>query len=359
MSDKFVLKRVNKMKVGETDGIWNLEVPLPTTDTGKVNRLCPQGDCSPRLFLIGARPNADTNRKRQIEARDRNTYCPYCGKRHKNAYFLSEEDKLFAIEKIRVDFINDIRDEFSSMFRDFNRNTKNGLFDISLNLDGENFQEPQAWREDLLREMECPFCACQYGVYSAALYCPACGRNNLYAHFLREKEIILREIELSEQMQDDDKELAYRLLGNAHEDVVTVFESLQKLFYNNFVKRGYPQLWKELINKGVGTTFQNVKRAEAKYCEIGLHPYEDLTENERNLLEHNISKRHVIGHNLSVIDQRYSEKSTEKETGATLTILKDEVLDFVDIIEKIVLNLENHYDNSLCSSITRKPEENN
>lgn len=62
-------------------------------------------------------------------------------------------------------------------------------------------------------------------MFAIALFCPDCGAPNLALHFARETELVGQQVDLAESQ--DRQELAYRLLGNAHEDVLTAFEATQ------------------------------------------------------------------------------------------------------------------------------------
>ena len=59
----------------------------------------------------------------------------------------------------------------------------------------------------------------------------------------------------------------------------------------------------------MGNDFQNVDKGLKRFDEFGLNPFEDLTSSEMAALKLNIEKRHIIGHNLSVVDDKTSRRT--------------------------------------------------
>jgi hypothetical protein len=202
--------------------------------------------------------------------------------------------------------------------------------------------EPKAWREDLIRNLACDICGREYGVYAIALFCPDCGCKNMQVHFEREIELILQQIDLSEQVAEDGSgELSFRILGNAHEDVVTAFETYQKIFYKYMIKRSFPddEAQKMVRKQAIGNRFQNIDRAKKLYNNLFVNPFAKLTSDELELLKMNIEKRHVIGHNLSMADEPYYGSGGREKPGTTVEILADEITEFATTAKKVVLEL--------------------
>jgi hypothetical protein len=54
----------------------------------------------------------------------------------------------------------------------------------------------------------------------------------------------------------------------------------------------------------------------------------------------NIEKRHVIGHNLSMADEAYSETEEREKPGTSVSILADEISEFAKTAKKVILELE-------------------
>ena len=197
----------------------------------------------------------------------------------------------------------------------------------------------KVYREDLLRNIECPSCSRSYGVYTIAFFCPYCGNQNLTAHFQKEKELIKKQIQTAYDLKEKDKELYYRLLGNVHEDTITLFETYLKSTFSFLAKR------KNIVqNKLKTNTFQNLKNVKKFYKEILIDPFISITNDEQTNLENYIEVRHVIGHNLSMIDKKFIDASKSKFSnyveGTTVPITESRVFQFITVCEKVIVFLE-------------------
>jgi hypothetical protein len=341
----FRFKRLEKYKVGGTNDLMDLKFPLPKSPSGKVYRWCPNENCSPRLFLLGDSHEPDklelTKVKRSPGSSE--TTCPYCGTDSEDGDFNYDGD----IEAIKAYFEwavkRDIDDAIEKIAKDFNRTSQKGnLFSIKMNYKSSHSPEPRIWREDLIRNLACDICGREYGVYAIALFCPDCGGRNLHIHFEREIELILQQIDLAEQIEPGNIELSYRILGNAHEDVLTAFETYQKTCYKFIVRKSYPKIEvDQMIKKGtIGNRFQNIEKAKGLFKNLSYDPFIVLSEDELKLLTINIEKRHVIGHNLSMADETYSATEDREKPGITVEILADDVAKFAETAKKVILDLE-------------------
>ena len=140
---------------------------------------------------------------------------------------------------------------------------------------------PIAIREDLLRNLVCDVCSRSYGVYAIGLFCPDCGAPNVQLHFRREVELIHRQIKIAEgQNALGDVELGYRLMGNAHEDVLMAFEATLKAVYIHLTRLSEPVD----ARADVGNEFQNVERARKRFLELGINPFDGVSESDLILL---------------------------------------------------------------------------
>jgi hypothetical protein len=324
-----------------------LSIPLPKSPSGKVYRWCPNNSCTPRLFLLGGfqRPaNLDISKLKRAPGTI-GTTCPYCGTDANDSEFNYNGD-IEAIQKYMEWAVHrDTAEYLEKMAKDINRSfPKNSLLKIKMEIKSNHSPEPRAWREDLIRNLACDICGREYGIYAIALFCPDCGSRNLHVHFEREIELILQQIDIAEKEADNNNELSYRILGNAHEDVVTAFETYQKTIYKFIIKRNYPNEEAEkLTSKGnIGNRFQNIEKAKELYKYLSFDPFTNLNPDELDLLKTNIEKRHVIGHNLSMADEAYSGTQDREKPGTTVNILSDEIENFARIAKKIIIELETH-----------------
>ncbi len=347
---EFRFRRLEGHKIGGTRDRMELSIPPPLSPSGKIHRCCPVPDCVPNIFQLGEAPSdsAISDDKTYLIRRapgSPGTTCPYCGHDALDDEFIFRGDIKAAKEYIEWTATQDVGDYMEQMAREFNRKmqpTGGGLFSIKMDIKRPRRSRPFVWREDLLRELTCDICNRRYGVYAIALFCPDCGTRNLHIHFRREIELVNRQIELAKKVENDgDLELAYRLLGNAHEDVLTAFETYLKTVYRFLVKRRLPESAKELCDKkAIGNHFQNIERGKKLFCKIGIDPYNNLMEPDLNFLRLNIEKRHVLGHNLSMADDAYVEVAQTEQPGQTVRLLAIEITRFAEICRVVVQYLE-------------------
>jgi hypothetical protein len=343
----FRFDRLEKFRTGGTPDQMELEFPVPRSSSGKIHRRCPRPECVPAVFQLGEAPDARTIAtdhaslvRRQPSAPG--TTCPYCGGDAPDNDYLLKEDVEAAVEHVKWAAFEDMREMFSDMISDLNREFQSGPVSYQVSSHESDSSPPIVRRQDLLRSLTCDICSRSYGVYAAALFCPDCGARNIHVHFRREVHLIGQQIELAKKTAaGGDSELAYRLLGNAHEDVLSAFEAYHKVIYRFLVRRRLPAQAEDLCSKKtVGTRFQNIHRARDLYAKFGFDPYALLSENELKVLGANIEKRHVLGHNLGMIDESYAGLTRRGRPGETVPLLADEISRFAKICESVIVWLE-------------------
>jgi len=189
--DRFRFRRLEQYRVGGSGDRMELRVPVPKTPDGKANQRCPSPGCRPAVFQLGSAPE-------DVEA--------------------IKGEIAWAVHRDAADLLR-------SAARDINRRMpRGGLMSFRIDVKENVRPRPTPWREDLLRDLVCDLCGRRYGVHTIALFCPDCGGANLAAHFKREVGLVTKQVEMAGEMREKgDGELAYRLLGNAHEDVLTAF----------------------------------------------------------------------------------------------------------------------------------------
>src|SRR5690606_14600549 len=126
-----------------------------------------------------------------------------------------------------------------------------------------------------------------------ALFCPDCGARNVHVHFAREVQLVGRQCELARQVgETGEEELAYRLLGNAHEDVVTAFETYLKTLYRFLVRQRLSERADELVaQRAIGNRFQSLDRGRKLFETLSIDLYGGLTSEELAFMRLNTEKR--------------------------------------------------------------------
>jgi len=252
--------------------------------------------------------------------------------------FTHPDDLIAAKKVVAHAAAADVADAFHSMFADLARkNQGNKSVKFKTGPKPHPKPKPRFARRDLLRELVCDECGRDYGVFAISLFCPDCGAPNIHLHFAREAELVAKQVELAGEVNADQGELAYRLLGNAHEDVLTAFEATLKTVYlYKLTTRpaGAPEV------KPVGNAFQNIERGQKRFAEFDFNPFGSLTSDELSILTLNIQKRHVIGHNLGIADVAFTEHAADSRLGETVPIVGEEILQFAGVCKKIVENID-------------------
>ena len=341
------LKRLERMRTGGSRDRMVLSFPIPKSPKGRIQRYCPSTGCTPRRFQLGDAPLGQQIAKEHeaLVRRQPGTSgvtCPYCGGDSDDQSFMAPEDIEAAKKHIEWAVHQDISDHLDEMARGFNRKKiGSSLVSVSMSVKRSHKPQPYIWRDDLLRGLTCDLCSRAYGVYAIALFCPDCGGRNVHVHFKREVELIEKQVALSEEANTrGDEELAYRILGNAHEDVLTALETyLKALFIFLAKRRSNSETFERLAKEARrGNPFQRVDRASELYGKINIGPFRVLSSDEREFLILHIEKRHVIGHNLGLADEKYLQNVGHGSEGENVRILAEDVRRFARVAYQVIVD---------------------
>jgi hypothetical protein len=338
------LRNVERFKTGGAGNNIQLGVPLPKTPDGRVYRYSPNENAHPRLFLLGDRvpdfalPETLTARMTHAPGTP-GTICPYSGNLAEDSDFTHPDDIAAAKEVVahafHADAIHGMLDDLARKF------SGNKFLTIKTGPRPSTKPAPRFARSDLLRELVCDECGRDYGVYAISLFCPDCGAPNIHLHFAREVALVSEQVELARTLASEQSELAYRLMGNAHEDVLTAFEATLKTVYLYKVASRPPDAAEV---KPVGNAFQNIERGQKRFGEFNFDPFGSLSPDALAVLMLNIQKRHVIGHNLGVADAAFAERAADARLGETVPLVGGDILQFAEIGQMVV----NHIDGWLA-----------
>lgn len=335
------LRNLGKLKTGGTQRKMTIGIPLPRTPEGRVYRYSPNEHAHPRHFVLGDRIdgfviNPLARSRMKLEPGSTSTVCPYSGTVAPDEAFLHPNDQKAALKVVGHAFTEDVADAVSDMFKGLARKSGNRG---SLRFESRARKpksKPRFGRRDLMRELICDHCGRDYGVFAIGLFCPDCGAPNVRLHFAREVVLVVKQVELAEGLGREEQELAYRLLGNAHEDVLTAFEATLKTVYlhqTDQAQNGRPI-------KPPKNDFQNVGKARERFGEMNFNPFSVLTDQEQGVLELNIHKRHVIGHNLGVADAKFVEQAADAKLGETVKLVGTDIRTFAAIGQKVIDGLD-------------------
>jgi hypothetical protein len=284
------------------------------------------------------------------------TVCPYSGVVAEDDDFTHPDDQAAALKIVQQAATNDAAAHIHQMFEDIGRKFSSSKF-IKVKTGPRPVAKPvpRFVRSDLLRELVCDECGRDYGVFAISLFCPDCGAPNIHLHFGREVALVREQVKLADSLGADQSELAYRLLGNAHEDVLTAFEATLKTVYSHKVATR-PDGSQEI--KPAGNAFQNIERGKKRFNEFAFDPYAALSPEKLAVLTLNIQKRHVIGHNLGVADAAFAEHAADARLGETVPLVGDDILQFAEIAQIVVNGLDGWLANGVAPPVentTSKP----
>jgi hypothetical protein len=336
-------KNLEKYRTGGSGSRMTLGIAPPRTPDGRVYRFSPNELAHPRHFVLGSRvegfavPEQMTPRMTNAPG-TAGTVCPYSGTVALDRDFTHPDDIAAGLEIVAHAARADAEEAVRAMLDKVSRGFSGSKFlKVTTSPRSPPKPAPRFMRSDLLRELVCDECGRDYGVFAISLFCPDCGAPNIHLHFAREVALVREQVEQASALDDERRELAYRLMGNAHEDVLTAFEATLKTVYLHKVAcrpAGAPSV------KPVGNAFQNVERARERFADFGFDPYGGLPANALDVLILNIQKRHVIGHNLGVADAKFAEHAADARLGETVPLVGDDILQFAEISQMVVNNLD-------------------
>lgn len=350
--------RLNRYRTSGTTSKMELSIPLPQTPGRRVYRFSPNEDAHPRHFAMGnvlaeVPLTAELRARMKHDPRTNQTVCPYSGTVADDAVFVHPDDTRAALELVKHDAAQDVEDALAEMLKDAFKGSSSGSGLIKVTASVKRSPptpKPRFTRRDLMRELVCDHCGRDYGVFAIGLFCPDCGAANVRLHFAREAELVDDQVSLAEQIGTEKEELAYRLLGNAHEDILTAFEATLKAVYLYGKRQVDPD-----SQPKAGNDFQNVDKGLKRFDELGLNPFEDLSSAELAALKLNIEKRHIIGHNLSVVDDKFAAQASDAKVGETVHLVGEDIRQFAALGQKVVDKLDAWLGGSPSPTISQSP----
>jgi hypothetical protein len=218
--------------------------------------------------------------------------------------------------------------------------TPKGMFSISITCKPGHLPSVRHYVEEKLkRSVVCDDCGYNYAVYGISFHCPLCGKGNLLQHLNRSANTIKVLLEEHERIsQERGPEVGRHMVGNALEDVVGLFEGFLKHIYQYEIKRRLPT--EEAASKiaKIRADFQRLEGAEALFSQdLGFALFAECPQKDRTFLQEQFLKRHVLTHNLGLIDAKYIQKAEVYEKqGAELDIKPIDVLGALEIVVRIV-----------------------
>lgn len=191
------------------------------------------------------------------------------------------------------------------------------------------------------RIITCDNCTGEYAVYGLSQYCPWCGKGNLKIHFQRNVGLITKLLTNYEAIYNDDKEAGYLFLGDNLENCVGLFEGYLKQIYSMKIKERLTEEEAELKIKSIGNKFQNISRAQTIFREdLDIDILKDISPENIQYIQIQFSKRHLMTHNLGLVDEKYlSQVESWQKPGQEVPLDPTDITRTLEILNLIILNL--------------------
>lgn len=336
---------MKKYRTGKTpEGHDEFSIPIRPDEDGMIGRECHNEECQPRYFKIFVsekKEEKSEEKETEIEKKDdisqSDIICPYCGHKDNMQRFHTKEQFEWIKSMFERDVVRSIQDTFKRALRPTRQRT--GSF-ISIEVKPGRLPSIRHYVEERLkREVECNKCGQKYAVYGIAFHCPFCGGGNILIHFERSKQIILNLLNAGNIIREKGGDEAFHHhLGNCLEDVVSLFEGFHKSLYSKAVREKDSRVEAEKKISRIRTNFQRLSGAEKLFRkDLNIEIFAPLSDNEREFLEYFFLKRHVITHNLGLVDQKYLERARNLESqGKELEIPKSDIDRGLKLVDRII-----------------------
>jgi hypothetical protein len=92
--------------------------------------------------------------------------------------------------------------------------------------------------------------------------------------------------------------------------------------------------------KAIQNSFQNIERGERLFRQrLNIEPFGHLEPSALERLRVNL-ERHVIGHNLGLVDETYAQSVGAEAIGSNVPLVAEEVSAFAEVASSVVARLE-------------------
>jgi len=329
---------MKKYQTNESGNIVHMSIPLIPNDEGMIGRECPNPECGPKYFQIGQHiPEGFLKNEQEFSYID--LTCPYCGNVDNMQKFHTEGHAKWIESMIHRDMAITVQKMLEDSVKNF-KPTSNSSVSLSMSFKPGRLPDVRYYTEEKLkRRVTCDNCGFHYAVYGISYHCPFCGKGNLILHLNRNVDITRVLIEESTRLQSEHgSDVAQRIIGNALEDVVGIFEGFQKSIYLYGIHRTF--LKDEAVKKEerIRVTFQRLDGAQNLFlADLYYDIFSGISEEDRMFLEEQFLIRHVLTHNLGLVDEKYLEKAhIYLKQGSELEILPNDVSRALEIVVTVI-----------------------
>ena len=313
-----------------------LSVPIPKDADGMTGRECPEESCTPRYFKIRSGTGAQDGPSR--------FFCPYCRRAGESGEFHTEAQREFARQHVRnyaLELAHDMLSQSLRLGPTGRRTLVDGCVKITAKIEPlRPCRVPNPREEDLRRDVICPNCGLEHAVFGIARWCPDCGADIFPAHVEAEFETLRCVLRSVPQRQESlGAAVAGRDVENALEDTVSIFEAVLKVLARWALEAaGRSAAEASKVVDAFGNALQNVERGRELYRQhFGFDFCDGLEADTVQRAERIFAKRHVITHNLGMIDRRYLGRVGSGEIeGREIRVGVEEVEEAIDFARFVI-----------------------
>jgi hypothetical protein len=283
-------------------------IPIEADEDGYLGRECPVEEC---LGYFKKTPGTGIQDPAAC-------HCPYCGHSGDNSTFTTQEQLEYAKSIVFRQVSDALFKDMKSMEFDHKPRGSFGI-GISMKVTQGTSRPIQYYREkELETHVVCDSCTLRYAIYGVFGWCPDCGIHNSVQILGKNLELAKKELVLAESAES---ELANHLIGDALENVVSAFDGFGREICRQ---------------KGIEVPFQNLAGARRKVTEaFGFDFADRVTTENWGYICRTFQKRHLLSHNMGVIDEDYVQKANDSGAilGRKIRVTREEVTFSIDIVE--------------------------
>lgn len=313
---------------------YTLNITIPADEEGMIGRECPQPKCE-KYFKIKPGTGILDNPA---------MFCPYCQYEGTPDQFFTKEQIEYAKSIALRHFADKIHGEFKKLER---RSFKGKFFSMKITAKRGT---PPPIRHYLERQLQekicCENCACEYAIYGVFAICPDCGVQNLFQVLNSNLELIKRQVSLEQRLYSEFGEqfeaelneivggVGQKLVEDACENAVTVFETFFKELNQRYQAKAI-----DPAKHFSGNLFQRLDGTRDWFLEqFDFDSFAGLEGPEIESLYLLFNKRHILTHNLGIIDEKYLAKTGMRQNllNHKVDVSVDEVIAAIDAIKKVV-----------------------
>ena len=297
----------------------SFSIPIPEDDKGFIGRECP--NCKSYYKI---KPGTG------FTGKDLRIHCPYCGYEGDQSDFTTQDQIEYAKSIAIREFQKSIGEMVQEWGRDIERSTRNGFIQFKVEYK-ENPQPIQYYREKKLETVtKCSNCTLEYSIFGLFAFCPDCGVHNSIQIFNQNMELAKKEIAFSNEVNE--AEMSERLVEEALQSTISAFDGLGRILCTALKNKAkFP----EKIEK---ISFQNIRKAKTDIQnQFNFDFTSGVSEDSWRFINICFQKRHLLSHNLGIVDQEYISKTNDRSVviGKRIHITPDDSIEFINMIQEI------------------------